>query len=103
VVDALKANGIRIVSSANNHMMDQGWAGFAETRNHLREQGMLSAGTCRLGQQELAAGDHRGNRHQSRWLGNERAGSTATAIPIRNQPHVNFFPYAANPKARGDG
>src|ERR1017187_9919447 len=34
LIDALKASGIKIVSSANNHMMDQGWAGFAETREH---------------------------------------------------------------------
>jgi hypothetical protein len=33
---ALKANGIKIVSFANNHVMDQGWAGFTETREHLR-------------------------------------------------------------------
>src|SRR4029078_13019433 len=35
--EALKANGIKIVSFANNHVMDQGWAGFAETREHLKE------------------------------------------------------------------
>jgi poly-gamma-glutamate capsule biosynthesis protein CapA/YwtB (metallophosphatase superfamily) len=45
LVSALKANGIKIVSFANNHVMDQGWAGFAETREHLREQGMLFAGS----------------------------------------------------------
>jgi poly-gamma-glutamate synthesis protein (capsule biosynthesis protein) len=38
LIDALKASGIKIVSSANNHMMDQGEAGFAETREHLRER-----------------------------------------------------------------
>ena len=43
--EALKASGIKIVSFANNHVMDQGWAGFAETREHLREVGLLFAGT----------------------------------------------------------
>ena len=43
--EALKASGIKIVSFANNHVMDQGWAGFAETREHLRDSGLLFAGT----------------------------------------------------------
>ena len=38
LLEALKASGIKIVSFANNHVMDQGWAGFAETREHLRER-----------------------------------------------------------------
>jgi len=44
LVQALKANGIKIVSFANNHVFDQGNAGFAETLDHLREQGMLFTG-----------------------------------------------------------
>ena len=44
--EALKANGIKIVSFANNHVMDQGWAGFAETREHLRED---RAAVCGIG------------------------------------------------------
>ena len=43
---ALKASGIKIVSFANNHVMDQGWAGFAETREHLKEVGLVFAGTA---------------------------------------------------------
>ena len=43
--EALKASGIKIVSFANNHVMDQGWAGFAESREHLHEVGLLFAGT----------------------------------------------------------
>ena len=45
LLDGLKASGIKIVSFANNHVMDQGWPGFTETREHLREQGLLFAGT----------------------------------------------------------
>jgi hypothetical protein len=37
--EALKANGVKIVSFANNHVMDQGWAGFTETREHLGKSG----------------------------------------------------------------
>jgi hypothetical protein len=45
LLDALKASGIKIVSFANNHVMDQGWAGFAETREHLTAEGLQFAGT----------------------------------------------------------
>ena len=45
LLEGLKASGIKIVSFANNHVMDQGWAGFAETREHLREEGLLFAGS----------------------------------------------------------
>ena len=54
--EALKASGIKIVSFANNHVMDQGWAGFAETREHLKEIGLA---VCGLGRQ---GGDRRGSR-----------------------------------------
>ena len=70
-IDALKANGIKIVSFANNHVMDQGWAGFAETREHLREQGLLFAGSGDTAQQSLAAGHRRGQRHQGRLAGHD--------------------------------
>src|SRR5579863_9484966 len=43
--EGLKASGMKIVSFANNHVMDQGWPGFAETREHLREVGLQFAGT----------------------------------------------------------
>ena len=45
LLDGLKANGIKIVSFANNHVMDQGWPGFTETREHLRDEGLLFAGS----------------------------------------------------------
>jgi len=93
LIDALKANGIKIVSSANNHMMDQGWAGFAETREHLRERGMLFAGTsdtAQLGWQPVlveANGIKVGWLGMTRWLNGGRN-------PGKNDlPHVNFFPY----------
>ena len=65
---ALKASGIKIVSFANNHVMDQGWAGFAETREHLREVGLLFVGSGDTAATDVAAGDCRGATG-SRWAG----------------------------------
>ena len=67
--EALKANGIKIVSFANNHVMDQGWAGFAETRDHLREIGLLFVGSGDTAQQTFAA------RHRSKPMASKSAGS----------------------------
>lgn len=93
LIDGLKASGIRIVSFANNHVMDQGWDGFAETREHLRAEGMLSvgaAGTAQLMWQPLivqANGIKVGWLGMTRWLnGNRNPGNDSL-------PHVNFFPY----------
>jgi poly-gamma-glutamate capsule biosynthesis protein CapA/YwtB (metallophosphatase superfamily) len=90
---ALKSIGIKVVSFANNHVFDQGQAGFAETREHLRESGMLFAGS---GDSAPAAwqpviveksGIKVGILGMTRWLnGNRNPGDEA-------QPHVNFFPY----------
>ena len=43
LVQSLKASGVRIVSFANNHVFDQGQPGFAETLQHLKEEGLLFA------------------------------------------------------------
>jgi len=96
---ALKASGIKIVSFANNHAMDQGWAGFAETREHLREVGLIFAG----------AGDNAATAFQpvfteahgikvgwlgmTRWLNGGRNPDDPAA------PRVNFFPYPGEPGA----
>jgi len=93
LIDALKANGIKIVSSANNHMMDQGWVGFAETREHLRTEGLLFAGTGDSKDQSWqpvvveAKGIKVGWLGMTRWLNGGRN-------PDKDElPHVNFFPY----------
>src|SRR5260370_4685352 len=41
LLQALKFSGVKVVSFANNHVLDQGQAGFAESLDHLREQGLL--------------------------------------------------------------
>ncbi|HEY1160050.1 MAG TPA: CapA family protein [Terracidiphilus sp.] len=93
LLEGLKANGIKIVSFANNHVMDQGWAGFAETREHLRDEGLLFAGsgdTAELAWQPViieANGIKVGWLGMTRWLNGNRN-------PEKDdQPHVNFFPY----------
>jgi poly-gamma-glutamate synthesis protein (capsule biosynthesis protein) len=91
--EALKASGIKIVSFANNHVMDQGWAGFAETRDHLRETGLLFAGSGDTAAQTFqpvftdANGIKVGWLGMTRWLNGNRNPDSA------DQPHVNFFPY----------
>jgi len=93
LITALKMSGIRIVSFANNHVFDQGQPGFAETREHLREQGMLFAGsgdTAASAWQPVIVeknGIKVGILGMTRWLNGNRNPESDTA------PHVNFFPY----------
>lgn len=44
LLEGLKANGVAIATFANNHVLDQGEDGIAETRAHLAEAGLLTAG-----------------------------------------------------------
>jgi poly-gamma-glutamate synthesis protein (capsule biosynthesis protein) len=93
LITALKMSGIRIVSFANNHVFDQGQAAFAETRQHLREQGMLFAGsgdTAASAWQPVIVeknGIKVGFLGMTRWLNGNRNPSNDA------EPHVNFFPY----------
>jgi poly-gamma-glutamate synthesis protein (capsule biosynthesis protein) len=98
LVDALKTSGIKIVSSANNHMMDQGWAGFAETREHLRERGMLFAGTGDTVEQSWQPVITEANGIRVGWLGMTRWLNGNRNPDQENQPHVNFFPYPGEAK-----
>jgi poly-gamma-glutamate synthesis protein (capsule biosynthesis protein) len=98
LVDALKASGIKIVSSANNHMMDQGWEGFAETREHLRERGMLFAGTGDTAQQSWQPVITEANGIKVGWLGMTRWLNGNRNPDKDNLPHVNFFPYPGEAK-----
>jgi poly-gamma-glutamate synthesis protein (capsule biosynthesis protein) len=93
LVDALKANGIKIVSFANNHVMDQGWAGFAETREHLRAQGMLFAGSGDTAQASWQPVITEANGIKVGWLGMTRWLNGNRNPDKDDQPHVNFFPY----------
>lgn len=93
LLEGLKANGIKIVSFANNHVMDQGWAGFAETREHLHDERLLFAGSGDTAQTTWqpviteADGIKVGWLGMTRWLNGNRN-------PDKDElPHVNFFPY----------
>jgi len=90
---ALKASGISIVSFANNHVFDQGHAGFNESLGHLKDAGLLYVGS-----NDSAAdawkpvivekdGIKVGWLGMTRWLnGNRNPEKDA-------DPHVAFFPY----------
>ncbi len=90
---ALKASGIKIVSFANNHVMDQGWAGFAETRDHLRETGLLFAGSGDTTAQTFQPVFTEANGVKVGWLGMTRWLNGNRNPDATDQPHVNFFPY----------
>lgn len=93
LIDALKANGIKIVSFANNHVMDQDWAGFAESREHLRERGMLFVGSGDTAQQAWQPVIAEANGIKVGWLGMTRWLNGARNPDKEEMPHVNFFPY----------
>jgi poly-gamma-glutamate capsule biosynthesis protein CapA/YwtB (metallophosphatase superfamily) len=91
--EALKASGIKIVSFANNHAMDQGWAGFAETREHLRQVGLLFAGTSDNAASSWQPVLTEANGIRVGWLGITRWLNGGRNPDKDDQPHVNFFPY----------
>jgi poly-gamma-glutamate capsule biosynthesis protein CapA/YwtB (metallophosphatase superfamily) len=90
---ALKASGIKIVSFANNHVMDQGWAGFTETREHLREIGLEFAGTSDNAVTAWQPVFTEANGIKVGWLGMTRWLNGGRNPEAADQPHVNFFPY----------
>jgi poly-gamma-glutamate synthesis protein (capsule biosynthesis protein) len=93
LLDGLKANGIKIVSFANNHVMDQGWAGFAESREHLRDQGLLFVGSGDTAQQAWQPVIVEANGIKVGWLGMTRWLNGNRNPDKDDLPHVNFFPY----------
>ena len=101
LIQSLKASGVKIVSFANNHVMDQGQAGFAETREHLAAEGLLFAGSGDTAQsawkpvmlEKPVPGGQPikiGVLGMTRWLNGNRNPDSPNGDA---QPHVNFFPY----------
>jgi poly-gamma-glutamate synthesis protein (capsule biosynthesis protein) len=90
---ALKASGIKIVSFANNHVMDQGWAGFVESREHLKEIGLEFAGTSDNTATAWQPVITEANGIKVGWLGMTRWLNGSRNPDKDDQPHVNFFPY----------
>ena len=91
--EALKASGVKIVSFANNHVMDQGWAGFDETRDHLREVGLPFAGTSDDAATAWQPVITEANGIKVGWLGMTRWLNGNRNPDKDDQPRVNFFPY----------
>jgi len=90
---ALKASGIKIISFANNHVMDQGWAGFTESREHLKETGLLFAGTSDNAATAWQPVITEANGIKVGWLGMTRWLNGNRNPEKDDQPHVNFYPY----------
>jgi poly-gamma-glutamate synthesis protein (capsule biosynthesis protein) len=90
---ALKASGIKIVSFANNHVMDQGWAGFEESREHLKEVGLEFAGTSDDAATAWPPVITEANGIKVGWLGMTRWLNGNRNPDKDDQPHVNFYPY----------
>jgi len=93
LLDGLKASGIKIASFANNHVMDQGWPGFTETREHLRDEGLLFAGSGDTVAQQWQPAITEANGIKVGWLGMTRWLNGNRNPDKDDQPHVNFFPY----------
>jgi poly-gamma-glutamate synthesis protein (capsule biosynthesis protein) len=91
--NALKASGIKMVSFANNHAMDQGWAGFAETRKHLTEIGLVDVGTSDDTASAWQPVVVEANGIRVGWLGMTRWLNGGRNPDKDELPHVNFFPY----------
>jgi poly-gamma-glutamate synthesis protein (capsule biosynthesis protein) len=90
---ALKASGIKIVSFANNHVMDQGWAGLTESREHLKETGLLFAGTSDNAATAWQPVITEANGIKVGWLGMTRWLNGGRNPDKEDQPQVNFYPY----------
>ena len=93
LLEGLKASGVKIVSFANNHVMDQGWPGFRETREHLSQQGLLFAGSGDTVEQQWQPVFTEANGIKVGWLGMTRWLNGNRNPDKDDQPHVNFFPY----------
>jgi len=94
LVKALRYSGVKIVSFANNHVFDQGYAGFDETLEHLREQGMLFTGSGSTAEDAWKPLVVEKNGIRVGWLGMTRWLNGHRNPDKDNVPHVAFFPYS---------
>jgi hypothetical protein len=93
LVQSLKASGVKVVSFANNHVFDQGQAGFAETLQHLQEQGLLFVGAAASAQDAWKPLILEKNGIKIGWLGMTRWLNGHHNVEQESQPHVAFLPY----------
>jgi len=93
LLESLKANGINIVSFANNHVFDQGYAAFNETLGHLQEQGLLYVGSGDSADDAWKPVIFEKNGIKIGWLGMTRWLNGNRNPTKDSEPHVAFFPY----------
>jgi poly-gamma-glutamate capsule biosynthesis protein CapA/YwtB (metallophosphatase superfamily) len=93
LVQSLKASGVKVVSFANNHVLDQGQSGFAETQQHLQEQGLLFVGAAATAQDAWKPLVLEKNGIKIGWLGMTRWLNGHHNVEQETQPHVAFLPY----------
>jgi poly-gamma-glutamate synthesis protein (capsule biosynthesis protein) len=93
LLQSLKASGVKIVSFANNHVFDQGQAGFAETQQHLQEQGLLFVGAGATAQDAWKPLILEKNGIKIGWLGMTRWLNGHHNSVKEAEPHVAFLPY----------
>jgi poly-gamma-glutamate synthesis protein (capsule biosynthesis protein) len=93
LVQSLKASGVKVVSFANNHVFDQGQPGFAETLQHLREEGLLFVGAASTAQDAWKPVILEKNGIKIGWLGMTRWLNGHHNVEQESQPHVAFLPY----------
>ncbi|HYB61948.1 MAG TPA: CapA family protein [Methylomirabilota bacterium] len=93
LLESLKASGINIVSFANNHVFDQGYAAFNETLGHLQEQGLLYVGSGATAADAWKPVIIEKNGIKVGWLGMTRWLNGNRNPEKDSEPHVAFFPY----------
>lgn len=93
LLQSLKFSGIKVVSFANNHVFDQGHAGFSETLEHLREQGILFVGAGSTAGDAWKPVILEKNGIRVGWLGMTRWLNGNRNPEKDGEPHVAFFPY----------
>jgi poly-gamma-glutamate capsule biosynthesis protein CapA/YwtB (metallophosphatase superfamily) len=93
LLEALKANGVKIVSFANNHVLDQGFAGFNETLGHLRDEGLVFVGSGDTAEDAWKPVILEKNGIKVGWLGMTRWLNGHRNPEKAGEPHVAFVPY----------
>jgi poly-gamma-glutamate capsule biosynthesis protein CapA/YwtB (metallophosphatase superfamily) len=93
LLQALKFSGVKLVSFANNHVFDQGYTGFGETQEHLREQSLLFIGAGSNAESAWKPVILEKNGIKVGWLGMTRWLNGGRNPEKESDPHVAFFPY----------
>lgn len=93
LLGSLEANGVKIVSFANNHVFDQGYPGFDETLDRLRERGLLFVGSGATADAAWQPVILEKNGIRVGWMGMTRWLNGRRNPQKDSEPHVAFFPY----------